>query len=64
MASRPEFAGWAAVVPDDDPPELTALVRLQVLNTLIIAQALHERALAGEVAVIRYETAVLDPVAT
>jgi hypothetical protein len=39
MTTRPELAGWAAVVPDDDPPDLVALARLQVLNSLIIASA-------------------------
>jgi hypothetical protein len=63
MASRPELAEWAAVVPDDDPTELAALARLQVLNTLLIAKALHDRGNAGDVPVIRYETAVLDPAA-
>ena len=61
MASRPELAEWAAVVPDDDPVELAALARLQVLNTLLIAKALHDRGNVGDVPVIRYETAVLDP---
>jgi hypothetical protein len=32
-----------------------------VLNTLIIAGALHERGALGRLTVIRYETAVLDP---
>ena len=32
--------GLAALVPDDDPPDLVALVRLQVLNTLLIAGVL------------------------
>jgi hypothetical protein len=63
MASRPEFSQWSGVVPDDDPPDLTALARLQVLNTLLIASALHERGDAGGIEVIRYETAVLDPAA-
>lgn len=61
MASRPEFAPWAGIVPDDDPSGLTALARLQVLNTLILASELHQRGPAGHLAVIRYETSVLDP---
>jgi hypothetical protein len=60
MTTQPEFAAWAGVVPDDDPPDLVALARLQVLNTLLLATALHSRD-AGGLAVIRYETAVLDP---
>jgi hypothetical protein len=60
MTTRPEFAAWADVVPDDDPPDLTALARLQVLNTLLLATELHSRDVDG-LAVIRYETAVLDP---
>jgi hypothetical protein len=63
MTTRPEFAAWASVVPDDDPPDLTALARLQVLNTLLLADALYQRDHAVELAVIRYETAVLDPAA-
>ena len=59
MATRPEYAAWAPVVPDDDPADLTALARLQILNTLLIANALHQRGDKAEV--IRYETSVLDP---
>ena len=40
VASRPGLAAWAGIVPDDGPPDLVALARLQVLNTLIIARAL------------------------
>ena len=61
MTTRPELAGWAAVVPDDDPPDLVALARLQVLNSLIIASALHDRGVRDDLAVIRYEAAVLNP---
>jgi hypothetical protein len=61
MTTRPELAGWAAVVPDDDPPDLVALARLQVLNSLIIASALHDRGARDDLAVIRYEAAVLNP---
>ncbi len=61
MATRPEYAAWAPVVPDDEPADLTALARLQVLNTLLIASALHQRGDGGKAEVIRYETSVLDP---
>jgi hypothetical protein len=61
MMARPEFAAFAGVVPDDDPGDLTALARLQVLNTLLVAAALHER--PGGFEVIRYETSVLEPAA-
>jgi hypothetical protein len=50
-------------VPDDDPSDLAALARLQILNTLLLAMALHDRGGDGELAVIKYETAVLDPAA-
>ena len=63
ITSRAVFRQWAAVVPDDDPPDLAALARLQVLNTLLLARALQDRGSVGESAVIRYETAVLDPAA-
>jgi hypothetical protein len=63
MTTRPEYAAWAGVVPDDDPPDMAALARLQVLNTLILAGALHRRGHIGKLAVIRYETAVLHPAA-
>jgi transcriptional regulator with XRE-family HTH domain len=38
-----------------------ALARLQVLNTLLLASALHQRGDGGKAEVIRYETSVLDP---
>lgn len=60
MTTQPEFGTWAGVVPDDDPPDLVALARLQVLNILLLASAMHDRD-AGLTAVIRYETSVLDP---
>lgn len=60
-AGQAPFRRWAAVVPDDDPPDLAALARLQILNTLILAAQLHDRAAAGRLIVIQYETAVLDP---
>jgi hypothetical protein len=47
----------AALVPDDDPPDLVALVRLQVLNTVLIASALAGRRPAH----VAYETAVTRP---
>jgi hypothetical protein len=56
-----EYGVWAAVVPDDDPPELVALARLQVLNTLLLARGLCDRGEAEGLVVIRYETAVLYP---
>jgi len=62
MTTRPEFAAWAGIVPDDHPSDLAALARLQVLNTLLLATALHSCGVGG-LAVIRYETAVLDPAA-
>lgn len=61
MTARPEYAVWAGIVPDDDPSDLTALARLQVLNTLILAGQMHHRGHAGELTVIRYEASVLDP---
>lgn len=61
MTTRPEYASWAGIVPDDDPTELAALARLQVLNTLILADQVHRH--DGGLAVIRYETSVLDPAA-
>ena len=61
VTSRPEHCRWAGVVPDDDPPDLVALARLQILNTLLLANELHGRGEDGGLVVIRYETAVLDP---
>ncbi len=61
MTTRPELAAWAGIVPDDHPSDLAALARLQVLNSLLLATALHSR--GSGLAVIRYETAVLDPAA-
>lgn len=60
ITTRPEYAAWAGIVPDDDPGGLTALARLQVLNTLILADQTHGRS-GRRLAVIRYETSVLDP---
>src|ERR1700730_13371708 len=48
ITSRAVFRQWAAVVPDDDPPDLAALARLQVLNTLLLARALQDRGSVGE----------------
>ncbi|GGU89929.1 hypothetical protein GCM10010182_00450 [Actinomadura cremea] len=48
---------YRVLVPNDDPADLVALVRLQVLNTLLLATALGDR----HVAQIGYETSVLDP---
>jgi hypothetical protein len=59
ITRRTGYRQWAAVVPDDEPPALTALARLQVLNTLILASELHDR--GGGLAVVPYETAVLAP---
>lgn len=54
----PSAAGYlAALVPDDDPPDLVALVRLQVLNTVLMAGALAGR----QPAHVAYETAVTRP---
>ena len=33
---------FGALVPDDRPPDLIALVRLQVLNTVLLAEALQD----------------------
>ena len=46
---------------DDDPPDLAALARLHILNTLILARSMHRRSVG--LSVIRYETSVLDPAA-
>jgi hypothetical protein len=62
MTTRPELATWAGIVPDDQPSDLAVLARLQVLNSPLLATALHSRGVGG-LAVIRYETAVLDPAA-
>jgi hypothetical protein len=48
---------FAALVPDDSPADLVALVRLQVLNTVLIADALTGR----DPAHISYETMVISP---
>jgi hypothetical protein len=61
ITRRARYREWAPVVPDDDPPDLVALGRLQVLNTLLLADGLHEHGGDSGVAVIHYETAVLDP---
>ena len=48
---------FGALVPDDRPPDLIALVRLQVLNTVLLAEALQH----WDPAHISYETAVIAP---
>ena len=48
---------FGALVPDDRPPDLTALTRLQVLNAVLLAEALQHR----DPAHIPYETAVIAP---
>ena len=50
---------FAALVPDDEPPDLVALVRLQVLNTVLIADALAGRDLVH----LAYETMITRPAA-
>lgn len=45
---------YATLVPDDDPPGLVALTRLQVLNTMLLAAAVEGR----DIAHIPYEAAV------
>ncbi len=45
---------YAMLIPDDDPPGLVALTRLQVLNTVLLAAAVEVR----EIAHIPYEAAV------
>jgi hypothetical protein len=45
------------LVPDDGSPDLVALVRLQVLNTVLLAEALTGRSVSH----IPYETAVIAP---
>jgi hypothetical protein len=47
----------AALVPDDNPPDLVALARLQVLNTMLIADAVSGRRVTD----VSYETAVTHP---
>jgi len=56
MTSAGPHARLGALVPDDHPDELTALTRLIVLNTVLLADALDGRAYTH----VRYETAVLD----
>ncbi|MFC0528586.1 hypothetical protein [Phytohabitans kaempferiae] len=56
MTSAGPHERFAALVPDDEPDQLTALTRLIVLNTVLLADALDGR----DHAHIRYETAVLD----
>ncbi len=60
---RPDapLAGAAPLVPDDDPADLVALARLQVLNTLLVAEALASRPSGGEVVCVPYEEAVHNP---
>lgn len=48
---------WAALVPDDAPTPATALARLVVLNTMLLAEALIGR----DHTVISYERHVHDP---
>jgi hypothetical protein len=48
---------FARLVPDDEPPDLVALTRLQVLNTVLLADTLQDR----DTTHISYETAVITP---
>ncbi len=50
---------FAALVPDDEPPDLVALVRLQILKTVLIADAAAGR----DPAHIAYETMITHPAA-
>lgn len=60
MAAAHQHAALAGLVPDDDPDELTALTRLIVLNTVLLADAIAGRAHTQ----ISYEARILDPAAT
>jgi len=51
------FSRWAALVPDDGPDDVTALARLVVLNTALLAHHLADR----DHAVLSYERHVLAP---
>jgi formylglycine-generating enzyme required for sulfatase activity len=51
------FSRWAALIPDDDPDDVTALSRLIVLNAALLAHSLAGR---GHVA-FSYERHVLAP---
>lgn len=68
-SSDTPLAGAAALVPDDDPADLVALVRLHVLNTVLLATALDARTDnptddgASPIACLPYEGAVRNPVA-
>ena len=48
---------YAVLVPDDDPPGLVALTRLQVLNTVLLAASLDGR----DAVHVPYEAAVRSP---
>lgn len=48
---------YAVLVPDDDPPGLVALTRLQVLNTVLLAASLDGRSAVH----VPYEAAVRSP---
>jgi hypothetical protein len=56
MTTAGPHSRLGVLVPDDEPDELTALSRLVVLNTVLLANALDGR----EHTHIRYETTVLD----
>lgn len=51
---RIRHARYAPLVPDDQPTDLVALVRLQVLNALLLAEALGDR----DILVFPYESAL------
>jgi hypothetical protein len=48
---------FAALVPDDEPPDLVTLVRLHILDTVLIADAAAGR----DPAHIAYETMITHP---
>ena len=54
---RPRFSRWAALVPGDEPDDVTALARLVVLNAVLLAQHLADR----DHTVLSYEQHVLAP---
>jgi hypothetical protein len=53
---RTEHSRYGPLVPDDNPSSLVTLVRLQILNTILLAEALHDR----QAAVFAYETALFS----
>lgn len=59
-AAQPATKRWSVLLPDDDPDQVTALTRLIVANSLLLAEAVDDQPTVH----VPYERAVMDRAGT